>query len=444
MTDDPNEPNINNNQITASSYEPEDRDDTPLFNKRSETQMMKSLFTQTLEKALRPDPTRVAMETAMGNLMAEFVTQKITGGSAPAKTGMLNDFMNSQMGAQIGANIFTHLPATIESLGKVLGKDKANALVEKTSEFIQQQQMNEKQKIELEQQNNMMKQQNAILNLDPKNPEHISQYTIAMAIDPSSDVQEMLISHQKRIQQTLIQQTQQKQSTQSSQPQQNQVSQQETQEAIMVMIQEMKAMKAEIQNLKGEKLDKSNKVIENISDNKWDDDEAAPAFAGTLTNKRDSTLFNSAIKVDVDQISGDRDPFFKEQPKEQSVLIEEKDKYGKSSFRMSDDDPKKKIEIKHQAVKPIKNVVEMKKEKEPIDVEKMNDALLEELNDTKETIEETKEELKNPPEVKEEVPPEEIKETVEEKEEPEPVEEKKDEETIPEEKPKLRKIVKKV
>lgn len=400
MTDNPNEPN--NEPNDTPSYE---LDDTPMFTKKTETQLMKSMYSTMLQKMLVPDPLTQALNDSMREMAVDAIKSKFLGGGAPQKSSWFTDILNTAAAHGFGESLGAKLPETMQALGNVFGQKKAGEIVDKVTDSINKTQQHNQQ---IDQENNMMKQQTAILNLDVNNIDHVKQYATAMVVD-ISDAQQMLIEHQKRIQQTLlkqqsqpepsqqqqtlIQQSQQPQSEPSQPLQQNQVSQQE---AIMLMIEEMKAMKAEIQHLKGEKQEKINKEI---------GDRGSPINI----EQKNVKLFQSAIKVDIDDIdSSAKDDFFKEQPKE-SKLIEEKDEDGKSSFRMSDDEPKKKIEIKHQAVKPIKPI-EPKKE---IDVEKMNDVILEELNDTKETLEKEedkpKEDTPPEPEIKKEETKEEVK-----------------------------------
>jgi len=366
-----------------------------IIDTKTEKNLIKTLLNRTLERALDPplppppSPLEQAFQTAQLQIGQKFAENLISGlgGNTSAKSSIWLDILNTGAAQSFAGSIGAKLPEAMQALGNVFGQKKAGEIVDKATEAYSQAQQKNQQ---IEQQN----QQTAILNLDSNNPDHLKQYASAMGMSELI-AKDVLIAHQKDI--LLQRKSQQTQPTQSQQSEQEQ--------ALLIMIEEMKSMKAEIQRLKGENQEKMNATVNDGSDKWSDEDSPMPPF----NTERNVKLFNQPVKVDVDDIQGNSNPFFKETPK--SVLVEEKDEKGKSTFRMSDEP--KKVEVTHQKV----NVVEMKKE---------------ESSDVEET------QIKEKDEPETEVPPEEIKETVEEKEEPN-----KETEKVNEVNPKIRKILRK-
>ena len=298
---------------------------------KTEKSLIKRIVNKSLEKALHdplpppPSQTDIIMKSVTEKISEKVANTMLSGldGGQKSGGGIIYDFMNSTMGAQIGANFMNQLPATIESLGKVLGQQKAQALSDAAINL-----MNQKQQ---DQQNQQMKQQqDAILALDSNNPQDIIKYSGAMGMSEII-AKTVLEAHQQDIKKQreskqpieasqpaptqLPQQsvTQPPQPTQPQQPQPQQEQQPSQQEQIIqVMIEEMKLMKEHIAKLEADKIEKVNATVHETTRDKWEDDDLAPGFMGTPIKQPDAKLFNSVVKVDVDEISGDTNSFFKE------------------------------------------------------------------------------------------------------------------------------------
>jgi len=186
-------------------------------------------------------------------------------------------------------------------------------------------------------------------------------------------------------------------------------------QALTVLIQEMTGLKQtvnalqnEIVTIKTKKTDVNEVqsqmgIQESSIYDKWTDEDENPkvdVYKQQLSVQQKSvTLFQSPIKVDVDQLKGDTNSFFKETPKteepEESVLEEVVDSEDKSTFKMSGDkeklkeQPKKVIESPKEQPKkvtevPIETEQDKKKESSSSELIKDNKLLLSEKQNIEE------------------------------------------------------------
>ncbi len=299
----------NNDQSDAPAFEPDDgiRDNEIVFDNKafkSVSNTMRAL--KAMQDALS-DPTTIAIKGAIGSIMQDTIVQRL-GGGAPAKTGFLSDLFNSQFGANLGQTLGQQLPSVIESLGKVLGKDKAQELATSATQYMNQQQEKQKQLEQQEQQNDL------ILQLDVNNPDHVKAY--ASEFKYTEDAAKSIIPIHKNsiLEKRKIQPPQQSASTQpivqdleKTIAEQNQIMQK--------MYEKIAVMDEHIKKLEAEKLPPIND-----SNDKWQDDDKAPGFVGSTIQPKNVTLFNQPVKVDVDDIKGDTNSFFKDPPKDEKKI----------------------------------------------------------------------------------------------------------------------------
>ncbi len=362
-----------------------------------------------------PDPTRLAIESAMSSLLSEFVTNRLGGGGGVAsavarKPSFILDVLNTAAAHGFGEALGTNLPGVIQSLTGAIGQKKTEELVDNINSKMSAQNNQQAQSQNNESSNgssngssnensNVEKQKDMVLALDSNNPDHIKQYASAMGLTEKA-AKGMLQIHQDDI----INERKIFSGNNSSSNSNNS----EITQALTILIQEMSGMKNvisslqnEIVTLKGGKVStgESDIPVSNVDD-RWNDGQ---------TGQRAVNLFQSPIKVDVDDIKGNSDPFFNDSSKgntnlvtnkktiakpvmeietsdpekndqkwtEESVLEETKDAEGNSTFKMSGDD-EEKVEIKKEQIVnkketvTEKNSVENKVEKNP-DEKKQNE-----------------------------------------------------------------------
>ncbi len=359
---------------------------------KTEKNLMRRLLDQTLQKALDPPPPN-PVEAAVGTVMSR-VTEGIaermlgnignTGTGVVAKTGILSEVLNSQFGSQLGANFMPSIAGIIESLTKTVGQKKTEDLVTAATQSL-----NNQQSPQNNENSNVEKQKDMVLALDSNNPEHIKQYASAMGLTEKA-AKGMLQIHQDDIinERKIFSGNNQSNSNNG-----------EITQALTGLIQEMTGMKNVISNLQNEIITlKGGKVpesevsteISNIDD-KWNEEPTGQSKA--------VNLFQSPIKVDVDDIKGNNDPFFNDSPKgkdnvnlnkkvtakpvleieesekndqkwddeSESVLEETKDAAGNSTFKMSGENEEI---VKKQVVNVNKKEVKKEIKEEVVEIDK--------------------------------------------------------------------------
>lgn len=360
------------------------------FDKKTESNLMKTLLNKVVEKGLQdpqPSAAQLTMETAFNGMFAQFVTQKLGGSDVVSQgSSFWRDISNSAAAHGFGESLGNNLTALMQTIAGAIGKTQTQALAGAVTNKI-----NQETNIQLtEQQQKAEQQKDVILQLDENNPEHLKTY--AEHIGVSIDVAANFLKTQKT---DILKSRQQ---LQSNQPQINQ--ELETQKKINeVLITEMTEMKKVLSQLQGKKQIADAEQAEqdyekSISpDARWNEEEDTPRKQPQSAN-----LFNNKISVNVDEIgkANLKDSFF-ENPKQNEIpqLIEEKDEQGNSTFRMSGHE-EPKVEITTQPVKPITPKEETPKEE-----------VKEEIKDEPEIAEE---EVKEEPIIQPEVVKEEITE----------------------------------
>lgn len=331
---------------------------------KTEKNLMRRLLDQTLQKALDPPPAS-PIENAVTQVMTQVSTgiaEKMLGnigggGQAGAKSGLLIDVLNSKFGEGLGGNLGANLHNIIQSLTSSIGQQKAQELASAATKVMSQQQNVESGN---DNSSNAEKQKNMVLDLDINNIDHVKQYASAMGLSEKA-AKGMLQIHQDDI---LSDRKNQFTNLNSS----NNGSNNEITQALTILIQEMTSMKQTINALQNK--------IGGIDDNR--------EISTEEIQQKSVTLFQSPIKVDLDEIKGNSDPFFNETPKDikiekqkESVLEEIVDSAGKSSFKMSDEKEQPKIEkiiTEKKIEKPIEKFVEKEEDKK-----KENSVKLDEL-----------------------------------------------------------------
>lgn len=313
---------------------------------KTEKNLMRRLLDQTLQKALEPQPPS-PIESAVSNVMnrvSEGIAEKMLGNignsentNVVKKSSILIDLMNTAFGHGLGENIGTQLPQIIQSLTGAIGQQKTQELVDNlNSKMVSGGNSVSSNSGGNLDSSNVEKQKDMVLALDVNNPDHIKQYATAMGLTQKA-AKGMLQIHQDDI-------INERRSISGGNL--NNTNNTEITQALGILIQEMTGMKETINKLHSKVYGESkpNEGEEEIkTDDKWDDEINKASVE--VTNKS-VTLFQSPIKVDVDDIKGNNDPFFKETPKppenvtkssteSESVLEEVKDSNGNSSFKMS-------------------------------------------------------------------------------------------------------------
>ena len=319
------------------------------------------------------DPTRVAIESAMSNLLSEFVTNRLGGGGgtgvASHKPSFLMDVLNTAAAHGFGEQLGANLPQVIQSLSGAIGSKKTQELVDNINSKMSSNTGGESSGNSNIDNSNVEKQKDMVLALDQNNPENIKQYASAMGLTEKA-AKGMLQIHQDDI----INERKIFSSSEKSSESNNEITQ-----ALAILIQEMTGMKTVINNLQNELISmKGNNINDNVDtvneseisnvDDRWNDNESSKINISTSPvggQNRNVTLFQSPIKVDVDDIKGNSDPFFSEKQKQhsdsnvktnittkkieyeiteeqekESILEETKDSKGNSSFKMSGEPPK--------------------------------------------------------------------------------------------------------
>ena len=370
----------------------EDVDGGYSIDTKTEKNLMRRLLDQTLQKALDPpppSPIENAVNTVMNTVsagIAEKMLGNLGGGvSTGSKPSFIIDILNSQFGAGLGQNLGANLPGIIQSLSGAIGHQKTQELASAATKAMNQQQT--------EQQNNgdssnIEKQKNMVLELDINNPEHISQYAKAMGLTLKA-AKGMLQIHQDDIL------NERKGNVQTNNQQLNNQQNNEITQALTLILQEMGGMKniinslqSEIINIKTKKVDENVSVVEPDTDSRWTDENEIYKQPASVTQKS-VTLFQTPIKVNLDDIRGNNDPFFndkstndtsrninanvkensinrkdvernvekEDEVEKESVLEEVVDSEGKSTFKMSGE--------KEQSKPIIEKIVEKMVEKKP-------------------------------------------------------------------------------
>ncbi len=326
----------------------DDSGDAELFDKATANNITKTVRAyESLQRVFSPppDPTRQAIDGAISNLLSDFVTSRLGGGGTGVvakKSSMLMDVLNTAAAHGFGESLGANLPQVIQSLTSSIGPKKTQELVDNLNNKMNTAGVGENSGSNITSDtSNVEKQKDMVLALDVNNPEHIKQYASAMGLTQKA-AKGMLQIHQDDII------TERKGNIGNPGTTNTEVTQ-----ALTILIQEMTGMKNVISDLQNKivtlESDKNVKAEANIdvdTDSKWDDESEAYRPSVDVTN-RSVNLFQSPIKVDVDDIKGNADPFFHETPKnvvsiakvssvaKESVLEEVKDKDGSSSFRMS-------------------------------------------------------------------------------------------------------------
>lgn len=390
----PNVQNVQSTQDTQRSSEEDERDYVSsnadssgyIIDSKTEKNLVKTLLNRTLERALEPPPPS-PMETAINNVTSQIgakVTENmlgiLAGGGQPAKNStMLGEILNSAFGHGLGESMGTSLPQLIQSLTGAIGQKKTQELVDNInskmsgssgSSGLSGSSVNENVSSES---SNVEKQKNMVLALDSNNPEHILQYATAMGLSQKA-AKGILQAHQDDI----IEERKSLSGNMSNSSSSNEITQ-----ALTVLIQEMTGMKQTISSLQNEivsiKGKKPGSGVDNVevdTDSKWDEESELPPHPISVTNKS-VTLFQTPIKVDLDEIKGDTNSFFNDTPIEniqeedvdkESVLEEVKDSNGKSTFKMSSETEHPKEQPKTVPEKFIETGQDKKKETNSVDL----------------------------------------------------------------------------
>lgn len=335
---------------------------------KTEKNLMRRLLDQTLQKALDPpppSPIENAVTQVMGQVsagIAEKMLGNLSGGSTvSAKTGILNDILNTPFGANLGTSFGQSLPQIIQSLTGAIGQQKAQELASAATKVMSQQQTEQQNSSDS---SNVENQKNKVLELDINNIDHIKQYASAMGLSEKA-AKGMLQIHQDDI---LSERKSQSTNLNSSN---NGSNNNEINQALTILIQEMTGIKQTINALQNK--------IGGIEDKDIDDDRETSTEE---IQQKSVNLFQSAIKVDVDDIKGNADPFFnetksnlndnvkaniinKKELEKESVLEEMINHDGKSTFKMSDE----KEQPKNVTEKSVVEEKEEDKKKESDSVE---------------------------------------------------------------------------
>jgi len=322
---------------------------------KTEKNLMRRLLDQTLQRALEP-PAPNPIETAVSNVMsqvAEGIAGKMLGnisGSSEAikKSNMIIDILNTAAAHGFGESLGANIPQAIQSLTGVIGQQKAQELASAATKAMSQQSGQGKNESQPDS-SNVEKQKDMVLELDINNPEHIKQYASAMGLSEKA-AKGMLQMHQDDIL------TERKTSGKNLNVSNNE---NEVAQALGILIQEMTGMKETINNLQNKIVTlEGGKVSENPevevdTDSMWNDENEIQTPSVNVTNKS-VTLFKTPISVDLDDIKGNTNSFFDEPKQEivsakqeiikskESVLEEVVDSEGKSTFKMSGEENKKK------------------------------------------------------------------------------------------------------
>jgi len=348
----------------------EDDDGGYSIDRKTEKNLLRRVLDNTLKNALDPppDPIRSAMENGISQMATRFVENAFGGmGSQTVsrKPSLILDILNTAAAHGFGEQLGANLPQVINSLTSSIGQQKAQELASAATKAMSQSPSAQQNNTNLSD-SNSEKQKDMILALDSNNPEHVAQYASAMGLSQSA-AKEMLQNHQNDILKS--------RKPLSSGTDTNVSSNNEITQALTVLIQEMTGMKQTINALQNEIVTIKSKtstevkethpeVSESMTDDKWSDETPkVDVYKQQVgTQQKSVNLFSTPIKVDVDQIKGNSDPFFKEtsedeiEEPEESVLEEIVDDEGKSTFKMSDEQSKKVIEPPKEQTKKVDGI----------------------------------------------------------------------------------------
>ncbi len=355
-------------------------EETELFDKATANNITKTVRAyESLQKVFSPppDPTRQAIDGAISNLLSDFVTNRLggagIGNAVPKKQSFIMDVLNTAAAHGFGEQLGANLPQVIQSLTSSIGQKKTQELVDNLNSKMTGSTGSTGSPVAAQDSNsNVEKQKDMVLALDINNPDHISNYASAMGLSMKA-ARGILQAHQDDIRN--------ERKGNVGNIGSGNVNGTEVTQALTILIQEMTGMKETINTLQNKIVTleggkPAGAVVEVDTDSRWNDDGEMIRPSVEVTN-RSVNLFQSPIKVDVDDIKGNADPFFHETPVAKPIvssvpvspvrvssvpvnsntLIEVKGKDGSSSFRMSGEQPTEQL-INN-------NVVDSKKE-EPI------------------------------------------------------------------------------
>lgn len=334
----------------------EDSPDMINFDKKAFRSVSNTLKTiQQMKNAFEspPSPIEHAVSEVVQKVSID-VASKMLGGvgggsSAPiGRSSFIIDLLNTAAARGFGESVGANIQGAIQALGNVLGPQKSQELADNINRKIGG------QPAELTEGDQIERQKDMVLQLDPNNPEHIKQYAGVMGLS-GEGAKEMLVNHQNNIRNSRHQN--------NSNPNSNinTANTDQLTNAVSLLLQEVTNMKGIIVDLQN-KVDNKKKpkevepeYPEINEDRKWDDENEIPRQNQVNIERREVNLFATPIKVNVDDIGGAniKDSFFEDpkphpvQPQsvkeekskvetlKESVLEEVKDKDGNSTFKMS-------------------------------------------------------------------------------------------------------------